>query len=209
MQGEHNMQQYRIELEYEGVDLEDFEVAARLCAVPSFLWSRSNGVTIVSASQYAANGIDAAGIVRATIADALRGVAPNARPTRMKPDLVNTADIAERAGVSRETPRLWAEARRGPGSFPRPHTIVGRSNVWVWSEVHQWLRSHYRLGENIAYPTEVEAARINTRCLSNLWEAPSSRRSAEWTSVRHQQTSVRSTHSAPHEVTWVAGGRSA
>src|SRR3954447_19901264 len=40
---------------------------------------------------------------------------------RVEPDeLVSAAEIADRAGLNRETIRLYAMGRRGPGTFPPP-----------------------------------------------------------------------------------------
>lgn len=58
-------------------------------------------------------------------------------------NMVALADIAARAGVSREAVRLWAVGRRGPGSFPSPVLITtGGESVWDWEQVAAWLAEY-------------------------------------------------------------------
>ena len=55
-------------------------------------------------------------------------------------DLVSMAEIAERAGRTRESVRLLVNGERGPGGFPSPVTTPVRPHrLWQWSEVEQWL----------------------------------------------------------------------
>lgn len=54
-------------------------------------------------------------------------------------DLVNAAEIASRGGVSREAVRLWIQGNRGGGGFPPLAARVGKSMVWSWLEVSEWL----------------------------------------------------------------------
>ncbi len=60
---------------------------------------------------------------------------------RIEPDdLVTAAEIARRAGRSRESIRQLRTAQRGPGGFPPPVAgIKGRTQVWYWSQVADWL----------------------------------------------------------------------
>jgi len=60
-------------------------------------------------------------------------------------DWVTLADVAARVGRSRETVRLWATGRLGPGGFPSPLT-PGRGTVFYsWAEVLAWLCRHGRI----------------------------------------------------------------
>ena len=61
-------------------------------------------------------------------------------PLRFDLDLVSLSDIAERVGVSRETARLWSEAKRREG-FPAHFTTVGASRIWAWADVCDWLEA--------------------------------------------------------------------
>ena len=53
------------------------------------------------------------------------------------------ADIADRLERSRESIRLWITGERGPGAFPLPqHNALGRSRLWRWSQVLDWIDEH-------------------------------------------------------------------
>lgn len=56
-------------------------------------------------------------------------------------DGVTLADIAQRAGRSYESVRLYAAGKRGPGGFPAPDwTSPGGERFYSWTEVASWLR---------------------------------------------------------------------
>lgn len=59
-------------------------------------------------------------------------------------DWVTAGEIARRIGRSRETVRLWAVGRSGPGGFPPPLNPGCETTYYSWSDVRLWLRS--RLG---------------------------------------------------------------
>ena len=63
---------------------------------------------------------------------------------RVEPDeLVSAAEIADRVGLSRETIRLYAMVRRGPGNFPPPVArLRSRSPLYRWADVAPWLARH-------------------------------------------------------------------
>ncbi len=63
---------------------------------------------------------------------------------RVEPDeLVSAAEIADRIGLSRETIRLYAMGRRGPGAFPPPVArLRSRSPLYRWTDVAPWLARH-------------------------------------------------------------------
>jgi len=63
---------------------------------------------------------------------------------RVEPDeLVSTAEIADRVGLNRETIRLYAMGRRGPGTFPPPVArLRSRSPLYRWTDVAPWLAHH-------------------------------------------------------------------
>ncbi len=78
-----------------------------------------------------------AGAVYATVAALeARGV----RVTRLDADdWVTLHDLAVRIGRSRETVRLWAHGRAGPGGFPPPVNPGRRTLFYSWAEVGPWL----------------------------------------------------------------------
>jgi hypothetical protein len=61
------------------------------------------------------------------------------RVERVDPDdLVSAADIARRAGISRESVRHYSRGSRGPGGFPAPAAGV-KSRSPRWPDVVEWL----------------------------------------------------------------------
>src|SRR5262249_3251901 len=55
-------------------------------------------------------------------------------------DLVTMAEIARRAGRSRESVRQLVTGERGPGGFPPPvANLTRRSPGWRWGDVVGWL----------------------------------------------------------------------
>ena len=62
------------------------------------------------------------------------------RVVRVEPDeLVTASEIAKRFGRSKESIRLYALGRRGPGGFPPPLTgFSGKTPIYRWSEVACW-----------------------------------------------------------------------
>jgi hypothetical protein len=55
-------------------------------------------------------------------------------------NMVTLAQIAERAGVSREAVRLWANGQRRHGGFPPPVVMTpAGEKLWDWPRVADWL----------------------------------------------------------------------
>jgi hypothetical protein len=71
-------------------------------------------------------------------------------------DWVTLGDIAERIGRSRETVRLWAANRLGPGDFPPPLNPGRDTSFYSWAEVLPWLR--HRVGCDLPDEEPVLAA---------------------------------------------------
>jgi hypothetical protein len=66
-------------------------------------------------------------------------------------DGVTLADIARRLGRSRESVRLYAAGKRGPGGFPRPEWASSSGErFWWWVEVAGWFRD--ALGADVEVP---------------------------------------------------------
>ncbi|MCI0457276.1 MAG: hypothetical protein L0Z62_09885 [Gemmataceae bacterium] len=72
---------------------------------------------------------------------AVEGAGVGARVAHVEPDdLVTMAEIARRAGRSRENVHQLVTGERGPGGFPPPvANLTKRSPVWRWTEVARWL----------------------------------------------------------------------
>ena len=138
---------YQIELVVTGIDLnsdDDLEAIAET-GLDEFNWSAVDDLTIVSVetdSDPVCCSID--------VANRIVHQLPSVRVPRFHDDLVNISDISQRAGVNRETVRLWTTGERGPGSFPTPLGHVGggargSSKIWTWREVDTWLRTDLHL----------------------------------------------------------------
>lgn len=89
------------------------------------------------------NGVD----LLATVLDGVRDIeAVGLRPVRViHQDCVTVLEIADRSRRSRETVRLWTLGRLGPGGFPIPLNIGGRSALYSWAEVSRWLRERVKI----------------------------------------------------------------
>ena len=71
----------------------------------------------------------------------VEGIGDDVVVLRVEPDdVVNAAEIARRAGMSREAVRLWSSGERGNVGFPSPIAVLGpRTLLWSWAEVAGWL----------------------------------------------------------------------
>jgi len=56
-------------------------------------------------------------------------------------DLVTLAEAGRRVGRTRESMRLLALGKRGPGGFPMA-VSHGTTPLYSWSQVQTWLNSH-------------------------------------------------------------------
>ena len=59
------------------------------------------------------------------------------------------AEMAERAGMTRQALSLYAQNKRGDGSFPRPmYGLASKSAMYFWPEVATWLFNQGKLHKN-------------------------------------------------------------
>lgn len=153
----------------ESIELDDEVLDTMFRDLPDAVPSDVNGVVTISAPVKADDPEAAAHRLIAR----LRPLLPGARPVRLDQDLVSITDIAERTGRTRESVRLLADGRRGPGGFPAPIGTVGDGiRVWPWTVVVDWFRES--LGHDLderGVPPAV-AARVDAM-LSNDRTAPS------------------------------------
>ncbi len=115
--------------------------------LPGAVVSEADALTTLRASVRAPR--PAAAVSR--LVERITKAVPAAVPVRVDKDLVSVSDIAQRAGRTRESVRLLAEAKRGPGGFPAPVGVAGDEiKVWPWSEVRDWFDKvlGIDLGEN-------------------------------------------------------------
>jgi hypothetical protein len=77
-------------------------------------------------------------------------------------DLVTAGEIARRAGRSRESIRLYALGKRGPGGFPAPAARArSRSPLYRWSDVAGWLAGAAAVGPEQVPPDAGTVELIN------------------------------------------------
>ena len=69
-------------------------------------------------------------------------------------DLVVLSEIGKRTGRTRESVRLLATGRRGPGGFPAP-VADGKRPLYSWAAVREWFRDHY--GDDVAGEADRDA----------------------------------------------------
>jgi predicted DNA-binding transcriptional regulator AlpA len=100
----------------------------------------------------------------------LRRALPAVRLVRLDADLVGVADIAVRAGRSRQNVLQWVDGeRRGEQPFPEPEGMAGRSLVWRWGEVDAWLRSIGE-GDDVHVPLREEALALAIDVMLPQWQ---------------------------------------
>jgi hypothetical protein len=67
------------------------------------------------------------------------------------------AEMAERAGISRQALSLYAQNKRGNGNFPKPmYGLASKSAMYLWSEVATWLFKQGKLDK-----VQYEVATVN------------------------------------------------
>lgn len=82
------------------------------------------------------------------------------RIQRVYSDLVTRAQIAERAGVTRQAVGLWIRGERHTDpAFPEPH-VLGGGGLWLWRDVDQWLAEVGLPHDEVSYPTHLDIARV-------------------------------------------------
>lgn len=134
---------YDIALVVEDLDLDDETTDRLLCALPDAVPSVTDGHVTISACATGGSAVAAA----MSLISTLRTLFPTATILRVDQDLVSIPDIAQRTGRNRESIRLLADGKRGPGNFPRPVGVVGDAiRVWPWAQVVTWFRDN--LGED-------------------------------------------------------------
>lgn len=83
-------------------------------------------------------------------------------------DLVNTTEIADRIGRTRQTVRQYVDGLRGPGRFPAPLGAPGGVRVWDWGSVNEWLRAFDGSGDPEYHPTREFIEEFNASVARSL-----------------------------------------
>lgn len=62
---------------------------------------------------------------------------------------ITQAEIARRAGISRQRINQYIGRIHGPEGFPAPKGMLGDSPLWQWTEVSAWLAQHGYLADRV------------------------------------------------------------
>lgn len=139
------------------VSLDDDQAMAILTGEFDGVLSSNYGRTRYAVSGRGTDVTDAASRLISRLTAAL----PALRVCHLDPDLVGIPNIAERTGHSRQNVLQWVNGERnGSRPFPTPEGSVGRSLIWRWADVNEWL-TPLGLGDGAARPTRAEATLID------------------------------------------------
>lgn len=73
----------------------------------------------------------------------LNGELSGLRVQRIEPDdVVNAAEIARRADISREYVRRLSSGQQGAGGFPSPVCSCAGKAIWSWTAVSEWMKAN-------------------------------------------------------------------
>lgn len=141
----------------DGVSVDDDQATAILTGDFDGVLSSNRGRIRYAVSGSGTDSADAASRLVSRLTAAL----PALQVCHLDADLVGIPDIAERTGHSRQNVLQWVNGERnGSRPFPTPEGTAGRSLIWRWAEVNDWL-TPLGLGDGAARPTRAEATIID------------------------------------------------
>ena len=141
----------------DGVSIDDDEAVATLAGAFDGVLSWNRGLHRLAVSGPGRDSREAA----ATLVSRLAAALPGLRMVRLDPELVGISDIAQRIGHSRQNVLQWVNGERnGSRPFPAPEGCAGRSLVWRWADVNEWLRP-LGVADEAVRPSREEATRID------------------------------------------------
>jgi predicted DNA-binding transcriptional regulator AlpA len=145
----------------DGVSVDDDQATSILTDEFDGVVSLNRGRTRCAVSGTGTDSVDAA----ARLVSRLTAALPMLRVLHLDPDLVGIPDIAQRTGHSRQNILQWVNGERNASRpFPAPEGTVGRSLVWRWADVNDWL-APLGLGDDAVQPTRAEATLIDAMLL--------------------------------------------
>jgi predicted DNA-binding transcriptional regulator AlpA len=154
-------QEYEFVLIVDGVSTEDDEAVAILTDAFDGVLSWNRGLYRLAVSGTGRDSYEAASRLVSRLTAALPGL----KIVRLDPELVGISDIAQRIGHSRQNVQQWVNGERnGSRPFPAPEGCAGRSLVWRWADVNEWL-GPLGVSDEAVRPSREEAARIDVMLL--------------------------------------------
>lgn len=156
--------EYEFVLVVEGVSIDDDEAVATLAGSFDGVLSWNRGLYRLAVSGAGRDSYEAA----SRLVSRLKAALPGLRVIRLDPELVGVSDIAQRIGHSRQNVQQWVNGERNASRpFPAPEGCAGRSLVWRWADVNEWLRP-LGLADEAVRPSREEAARIDVMLLDAI-----------------------------------------
>ncbi|MFC9158593.1 helix-turn-helix transcriptional regulator [Streptomyces bauhiniae] len=151
--------EFEFSLVVDGISVDDELALNSLYEKYDAILLSHQGRTVLVVSYEGPNSIVAAH----ELLNALKRDLPQISVLRLDADLVGVSDIATRAGRTRQNVDQWIRGTRHGNSvapFPAAEGIVGRSLVWRWSEVNEWLEGQ-GLGDGVKRPNRDESFMID------------------------------------------------
>jgi len=149
--------EYEFLLVVDGVSVDDDRTVTTITDTFDGLLSWNRGLHRLAISGEGVHAMDAFERLFLRITRAVPGL----RILRLDPDLVGIPDIAERTGHSRQNVQQWANGERNADRpFPPPEGSAGRSLVWRWADVNEWLRP-LGLDDQVTRPTREQSVLID------------------------------------------------
>jgi predicted DNA-binding transcriptional regulator AlpA len=153
--------EYEFVLVVDGVSTEDDEAVAILTDAFDGVLSWNRGLYRLAVSGTGRDSYEAA----SRLVSRLTAAQPGLKIVRLDPELVGISDIAQRIGHSRQNVQQWVNGERNRSRpFPAPEGCAGRSLVWRWADVNEWLRP-LGVSDEAVRPSREEAARIDVMLL--------------------------------------------
>lgn len=121
----------------DGVSLDDDAAVTVLTDAFDGVLSWNRGLCRLAMSSQGAGALDALRKLLTRVSSEVPGL----KILRLDPNLVGVPDIAERTGRTRQNVQQWVTGERNSDHpFPPPEGCAGRSLVWRWADVNDWLK---------------------------------------------------------------------
>ncbi|WCI08116.1 hypothetical protein PJ267_16830 [Arthrobacter sp. OVS8] len=165
-----------VTLRVQGTDIFDPSVDAIIAKeFPDLSWDKANDLTTLTVFVDREDAVIGTLAIVRRVESAIDGL----KVVGVYRDLVNTTDIALRAGVSREGARKWSQS----ADFPAPFEYIstGSMKLWAWTEVVQWLETARALDMEQELPSLALMTQIENCIMKNpdhttvLWHQTASK----------------------------------
>jgi hypothetical protein len=160
------MVEYEFLFVVDGVSSDDDTMVAALTDAFDGVLSWNRGLCRLAISSQGADALDALRNLLTRISSEV----PALKILRLDPDLVGVSDIAERTGRTRQNVQQWVTGERNSENpFPPSEGCAGRSHVWRWADVNDWLKP-LGFDDGETRPTRDESVFLDAALIS--WNDP-------------------------------------